>query len=103
MEKLKHKFGDDGVFYISFEDMLKRFNLLDRVRLFNGDDWYISQWWTSVTVPWMATYLDDSKFVVDVTEPGIVVFALSQVSLVPFYVQTPVKIDFSRNARTSAR
>ncbi|KAJ0116929.1 Calpain-9 [Diaporthe amygdali] len=78
MEKLKHKFGDDGVFYISFEDMLKRFNLLDRVRLFNGDDWYISQWWTSVTVPWMATYLDDSKFVVDVTEPGIVVFALSQ-------------------------
>lgn len=81
MEKLKHKFGDDGVFYISFEDMLKRFNLLDRVRLFNGDDWYVSQSWTSVNVPWMATYLDNVKFVVDVTEPGTVVFALSQASL----------------------
>lgn len=82
MEKLKHKFGDDGVFFISFEDMLKRFDLLDRVRLFNGDDWYISQVWTSVNVPWMATYIDDVKFVVDITQPGVFVFALSQVSLV---------------------
>lgn len=81
MEKLKHKFGDDGVFFISFEDMLKRFDLLDRVRLFNGDDWYNSQVWTSVNVPWMATYLDDVKFVVDITQPGVFVFALSQVSL----------------------
>lgn len=81
MEKLNHKFGDDGVFYITFEDMLKRFDLLDRVRLFNGDDWYNSQLWTSVNVPWMSTYLDNIKFVVDVTEPGVVVFALSQVSL----------------------
>ncbi|KAK7712000.1 hypothetical protein SLS64_005271 [Diaporthe eres] len=78
MEKLKHKFGDDGVFFISFEDMLKRFDLLDRVRLFNGDDWYNSQVWTSVNVPWMATYLDDVKFVVDITQPGVFVFALSQ-------------------------
>ncbi|KAG6356919.1 hypothetical protein INS49_014794 [Diaporthe citri] len=78
MEKLKHKFGDDGVFWISFEDMLKRFDLLDRVRLFNGDDWYNSQVWTSVNVPWMATYLDDFKFVVDITQPGVFVFALSQ-------------------------
>lgn len=82
MEKLKHKFGDDGVFYISFEDMLKRFDMLDRVRLFNGDDWYNSQVWTSVSVPWMASYLDNVKFVVDVTEPGVFIFALSQVSLV---------------------
>lgn len=82
METLKHKFGDDGVFYISLEDMLKRFDLLDRVRLFSGDDWYTSQVWTSVNVPWMATYLDNVKFVVDITEPGTFVFALSQVSLV---------------------
>lgn len=80
MEKLKHKFGDDGVFYISFEDMLKRFDLLDRVRLFSGDDWYNSQVWTSVSVPLMPTYLEKVKFVVDVTQPGVVVFALSQVS-----------------------
>lgn len=84
MEKLNYKFGDDGVFYISFEDMLKRFDMLDRVRLFSGDDWYNSQLWTSVNVPWMATYLDNVKFVVDVTEPGVVVFVLSQVSLVFF-------------------
>lgn len=82
MEKLNYKFGDDGVFYISFEDMLKRFDMLDRVRLFSGDDWYNSQLWTSVNVPWMATYLDNVKFVVDVTDPGVVVFVLSQVSLV---------------------
>lgn len=84
MERLNYKFGDDGVFYISFEDMLKRFDMLDRVRLFSGDDWYNSQLWTSVNVPWMATYLDNVKFVVDVTEPGVVVFVLSQVSLVFF-------------------
>lgn len=84
MEKLNYKFGDDGVFYISFEDMLKRFDMLDRVRLFSGDDWYNSQLWTSVNVPWMATYLDNVKFVVDVTEPGVVVFVLSQVSLMCF-------------------
>ncbi|KAL2288831.1 hypothetical protein FJTKL_03485 [Diaporthe vaccinii] len=78
MEKLKHKFGDDGIFFISFEDMLKRFDLLDRVRLFNGDDWHNSQVWTSVNVPWMATYLDAVKFVVDITQPGVFVFALSQ-------------------------
>lgn len=80
IQKLAHQFGNDGVFYMTFEDMLKQFSLLSRDRLFSGDDWYHSQLWTSISIPWMATYLD-VKFSVEVTESGVVVFALSQVSL----------------------
>ncbi|KAL9000704.1 MAG: hypothetical protein Q9169_000740 [Polycauliona sp. 2 TL-2023] len=76
MELLNHRFGDDGMFWISYKDFLRKYQSLDRTRLF-GPEWSICQQWTTVNVPWSADY-NDTKFSVTVTKSGPVVIALSQ-------------------------
>ncbi|KAE8353706.1 hypothetical protein BDV28DRAFT_156795 [Aspergillus coremiiformis] len=76
MEKLGHKFGNDGFFWISYNDLLKKYQHFDRTRLF-GPEWSIAQQWTTVNVPWSADY-HSTKFVVNVVKAGPVVLALSQ-------------------------
>ncbi|KAL4915206.1 hypothetical protein BDW62DRAFT_203810 [Aspergillus aurantiobrunneus] len=76
MEKLNHKFGNDGFFWISYEDLLKKYQHFDRTRLF-GPEWTITQQWTSLNVPWSADY-HTTKFKVNVTKPGPVILVLSQ-------------------------
>ncbi|KKK17275.1 hypothetical protein ARAM_006364 [Aspergillus rambellii] len=76
MEKLKHKFGNDGFFWISYKDLLKKYQHFDRTRLF-GPEWTVTQQWTSLHVPWSADY-HTTKFKVNVTKPGPVILALSQ-------------------------
>lgn len=76
MQKLNHKFGDDGVFWISYTDLLRHYQHFDRTRLF-GPEWTVSQQWTSVNVPWSVDYLD-TKFTVHLSEPSPVVIVLSQ-------------------------
>ncbi|KAF2027066.1 cysteine proteinase [Setomelanomma holmii] len=76
MEKLDHKFGDDGLFWMSYDDLLKRFDLLDRTRLFN-QDWTVVQQWTSVSVAWVTGYLN-TKFSVEIKKAGPTVFVLCQ-------------------------
>lgn len=49
MKKLNHTFGDDGVFWISYKDLLKNFPSLYRVRLFDHE-WQISQRWVSAVI-----------------------------------------------------
>jgi hypothetical protein len=78
LEKLQHKFGDDGLFWMSYTDMLKRFNLLDRTRLFD-EQWTVVQRWTSVSVAWVTGYLN-TKFSVEIKKAGPTVFVLCQVS-----------------------
>jgi C1A family cysteine protease len=78
MEKLNHKFGNDGFFWISYEDLLKKYQHFDRTRLF-GPEWTITQQWTSLNVPWSADY-HTTKFRLNVTKAGPVVLVLSQVS-----------------------
>lgn len=76
MKLLDHKFGDDGMFWISYEDLLRRYSGFDRTRLF-GADWQLSQQWTTVDVPWTADY-NSTKFTMTLTKRSPVVIALSQ-------------------------
>ena len=76
MELLNHRFGDDGQFWISYEDLLREYSEFDRTRLFDSD-WQITQQWTTVDVPWSADY-NKTKFRVTLTERSPVVIALSQ-------------------------
>jgi len=76
MEKLNHRFGDDGLFWISYKDLLRNFGHLDRTRLFS-DEWTVNQQWTSVNVPWSVDYLD-TKFTITLTKDSPVVIVLSQ-------------------------
>ncbi|KAF6228137.1 hypothetical protein HO133_007865 [Letharia lupina] len=76
MELLNHRFGDDGQFWISYEDLLREYSSFDRTRLF-GPDWQITQQWTSVDVPWSADY-NKTKFSVTLTKRSPVVIVLSQ-------------------------
>ncbi|KAF9697701.1 hypothetical protein EKO04_004426 [Ascochyta lentis] len=76
MQKLNHKFGDDGVFWISYRDLLRNYQHFDRTRLF-GPEWTVSQQWTSVNVPWTVDYLE-TKFKIHLEKPSPVVIVLSQ-------------------------
>ena len=76
MTLLNHRFGDDGMFWISYEDLLRRYQSFDRTRLF-GSDWRITQQWTEIDVPWSADY-NDTKFSVTLTKRSPIVIVLSQ-------------------------
>lgn len=71
MELLNHRFGDDGQFWISYEDLLREYSSFDRTRLF-GSDWQITQQWLTVDVPWSADY-NKTKFSVTLTKRSPVV------------------------------
>lgn len=76
MKKLNHRFGDDGIFWISFKDFLKHFPSINRVRLFDSS-WQVAQQWTSVNVPWTVDYLD-TKFTLTIDKKCPVVIVLTQ-------------------------
>ena len=65
------------MFWMSFEDMLKKYQYFDRTRLF-GPEWTVTQQWTSINVPWSADY-HDTKFEISLTKKSTVVIVLSQV------------------------
>ncbi|KAK7912089.1 calpain family cysteine protease [Apiospora marii] len=74
--KLNHRFGDDGAFWISYEDLLRKYQAFDRTRLF-GADWKVTAIWTTVSVPWTLDY-HDTQFAFTLSKPGPVVIVLSQ-------------------------
>ncbi|KAF4635471.1 hypothetical protein G7Y89_g2614 [Cudoniella acicularis] len=76
MQKLEHRFGDDGAFWMSYEDLLKKYQTFDRTRLFT-DEWKVTQQWTSVTVPWSVDY-NSTKFSFTLEKKAPVVIVLSQ-------------------------
>ncbi|KAH8839422.1 hypothetical protein MCOR08_006363 [Pyricularia oryzae] len=76
LAKLNHRFGDDGAFWISYEDLLRKFQSFDRTRLF-GPEWKAAAIWTTFSVPWVHEY-HDTKFAFSLSRPGPVVLVLSQ-------------------------
>ncbi|KAJ6160943.1 Alpha/beta hydrolase fold-3 [Penicillium chermesinum] len=76
IELLGHKFGNDGFFWIAYQDLLKKYQHFDRTRLF-GPEWTITQQWTTLHVPWSADY-HSTKFIMSVTRSSPVVIVLSQ-------------------------
>ncbi|KLU90199.1 hypothetical protein MAPG_09163 [Magnaporthiopsis poae ATCC 64411] len=75
-EELKHSFGSDSVFWITYDDLLRKFQHIDRTRLFREDGWRCSQRWIGVDVPWRAQWHE--KFHVRLTRDSPLVLVLSQ-------------------------
>ncbi|KAK1980520.1 calpain family cysteine protease [Colletotrichum cereale] len=76
LKRMSHTFGDDGVFWMSYEDMLSTFMYIHRTRLFD-ENWTVVQQWTSANISWVTGYLQ-TKFVVEVKKSGMVVIVLTQ-------------------------
>lgn len=74
--KLNHRFGDDGKFWISYEDLLRKYQAFDRTRLF-GPEWKITSVWATISVPWRLDY-HDRYFEFSLAKTGPVVLVLSQ-------------------------
>ncbi|OAL40239.1 hypothetical protein AYO20_00659 [Fonsecaea nubica] len=76
MKLLDHKFGNDGIFWISYDDLLKKYQHFDRTRIF-GPEWNVTQCWTSANVSWSAEY-HSTKFSLTLEEKAPVVIVLAQ-------------------------
>lgn len=77
LHRLKHKFGDDGVFWMRYKDFLNNFKYVDRTRIFD-DSWYTSQAWAAVQVPFYNLEYQQTKFTIEVPEDTETVITLSQ-------------------------
>ncbi|KAK4143212.1 calpain-D [Dichotomopilus funicola] len=75
-EELGHQFGSDSVFWISYDDMLRKYQHFDRTRLFRDPDWRCCQRWIGVDVEWKPQYHE--KFHIKLTREGPLVIVLSQ-------------------------
>ncbi|KOS22143.1 Calpain-9 [Escovopsis weberi] len=75
-DELGHKFGSDSVFWISFEDLVRKYTHFDRTRLFRDPDWRCCQRWIGVDVPWKAEFHE--KFHIKLTKDSPLVLVLSQ-------------------------
>lgn len=75
-EELGHTFGSDSTFWISYEDLLRKYQHFDRTRLFRDNDWRSCQRWIGVEVPWKPQY--NEKFHIKLTKDSPLVLVLSQ-------------------------
>lgn len=76
LQKLDHKFGDDGSFWISYDDLLRKYQAFDRTRLFSPQ-WKVASIWTTLDVSWTVDY-HDTKFAFSLYKSGPVVIVFSQ-------------------------
>ncbi|KIW71015.1 hypothetical protein PV04_03237 [Phialophora macrospora] len=75
--RLNHQFGDDGIFWMTYKDMLSKYKYIDRTRIF-GPDWHVAQQWMSVQVPWSTLDYQTNHFSIDVPDDTDAVIVLSQ-------------------------
>lgn len=78
-EELNHTFGSDSTFWISYEDLLRKYQHFDRTRLFRDSDWRSCQRWAGVEVPWKPQY--NEKFHIKLTKESPLVLVLSQLDI----------------------
>lgn len=77
LQRLEHKFGDDGVFWMRYRDFLNNFKYVDRTRVFD-DSWFTSQAWAAVQVPFYNLEYQQTKFTIEAPEDTETVITLSQ-------------------------
>ncbi|KIX09956.1 uncharacterized protein Z518_01037 [Rhinocladiella mackenziei CBS 650.93] len=77
LTRLNHQFGDDGIFWMTYKDMLNKYKYIDRTRIF-GPDWHIAQQWMTVQVPWSTLDYQQNYFSIDVPDDTEAVIVLSQ-------------------------
>ncbi|KAK1676245.1 calpain family cysteine protease [Colletotrichum godetiae] len=75
-EELGHHFGNDSVFWINYDDFLRKFQHIDRTRLFRDPAWRCAQRWIGVEVPWKSQF--NEKFQVKLSKDGPLVLVLTQ-------------------------
>ncbi|KAK2002378.1 calpain family cysteine protease [Colletotrichum falcatum] len=75
-EELGHHFGNDSVFWINYDDFLRKYQHIDRTRLFRDPAWRCSQRWIGVDVPWKSQF--NEKFQIKLTKDGPLCLVLSQ-------------------------
>lgn len=100
LTRLEHRFGDDGNFWISYDDLLRKYQAFDRTRLF-GPDWRVTSTWTTVSVPWTLDY-HDTYFAFSLAKPGPVVLVLSQLDS-RYYRGLEGQYEFELNFRLHRR
>lgn len=76
MSLLNHRFGDDGQFYMRYQDFLKKFTIIDRTRLFDPS-WTVTSRWIHVDSPFSGSYAR-VRFGITVPEKSSIVIVLSQ-------------------------
>ena len=76
MQELGYQFGSDSVFWMSYKDVLRKYQFFDRTRLFHDKpDWYVSQQWTSIDVPWRTDYQEKSRMTLTKDSPVVIVLS----------------------------
>lgn len=78
-QELNHTFGSDSTFWISYEDLMRKYQHFDRTRLFRDPDWRSIQRWAGVEVPWKPQY--NEKFHIKLTKESPIVLVLSQLDI----------------------
>lgn len=75
IKALGHTFGDDGVFWIRYEDILRKYRVFWRTRLFTPE-WKVTQQWTNLPVHWAGEYCDTMfEFTISQTTPTVIVLS----------------------------
>jgi len=77
LQRVGHKFGDDGIFWMSYNDFLQTYKHLNRTRIFD-DSWYTAQKWATMQVPFNTLDYQQIKFLINVPEDTETVIVLSQ-------------------------
>ncbi|TGO63012.1 hypothetical protein BOTNAR_0106g00080 [Botryotinia narcissicola] len=79
LHALNHKFGNEGIFWMPYEDFLDLYDEIWRTRIFHCDwfNWHVAQHWTTVNVSWSDDY-NETSFHFTIPVPTTTVIVLSQ-------------------------